>query len=340
MKIGTGAGNMVQSYHLAELRDGRMDIRLEQALNALAAQYELTALTRDAKTISENYRLRTGAGKRLLTREGEAAAYAASRMPATFAAAQQALSWALDCVDVEIESLLDCGAGTGAVTWAADSLLELESFTCLEREAAMRTVGGELMRAGEGALQSAVWQEWDAVSGSALPKADLVCEGYMIGELSEENRLPAAQRMYEAAGKMALFIEPGTPQGFANLAAVRKHLAGLGAYVAAPCPAGTKECPMAGEDWCHFTVRVQRTKLHKQLKGGDAPYEDEKFCFLALTKEPPKAACAARVLRHPQIGPGRIALTLCENGSVQNRVVTKKDPLWKRARKIGAGDAI
>ena len=97
---------------------------------------------------------------------------------------------------------------------------------------------------------------------------------------------------------------------------------------------------MAGEDWCHFTVRVQRTKLHKQLKGGDAPYEDEKFCFLALTKEPPKAACAARVLRHPQIGPGRIVLTLCENGGVQNRVVTKKDPLWKRARKIGAGDAL
>ena len=74
MKIGTGAGNMVQSYHLAELRDVRMDIRLEQALNALAAQYELTALTRDAKTISENYRLRTGAGKRLLTRVSATAA--------------------------------------------------------------------------------------------------------------------------------------------------------------------------------------------------------------------------------------------------------------------------
>lgn len=317
-----------------------MDIRLEQALNALAAKHELTALTRDAKTISENYRLRTGEGKRLLTREGEAAAYAASRMPATFAAAQQALSWALDCVDVEIDSLLDCGAGTGAVTWAADSLLELKNVTCLEREAAMRAVGGELMRMGEGVLQSVVWQEWDAVSGSTLPKADLVCEGYMIGELSEENRLPAARRIYEAANKMALFIEPGTPQGFANLAAVRSHLAGLGAHVAAPCPAGTKDCPMTGEDWCHFTVRLQRSKLHKQLKGGDAPYEDEKFCFLALTKESPKAACAARVLRHPQIGPGRIVLTLCENGGVQNRVVTKKDPLWKRARKIGAGDAL
>ena len=317
-----------------------MDARLEQAMAQLAAQYELTALTRDAKTISENYRLRTGAGKRLLTREGEAAAYAASRMPATFAAAQQALSWALDCAGLQIHTLLDCGAGTGAVTWAADSLLELEEVTCLEREAAMRTVGSTLMQSGDGALAAAVWQEWDALSAGELSRADLVCEGYMLGELSESDRLPAAQRMFAAADKMALFIEPGTPQGFANLAAVRRHLAGQGAHVAAPCPAGARECPMAGEDWCHFTVRVQRTKLHKQLKGGDAPYEDEKFCFLALTKEPPEAACCARVLRHPQIAPGRITLTLCEGGSVKNRAVTKKDPLWKRARKIGTGDTI
>ena len=317
-----------------------MDVRIEQALTELAAQYELSALTKDAKTISENYRLRTGAGKRLLTREGEAAAYAASRMPATFAAAQQALKWALDCTDLYISSLLDCGAGTGAVSWAADSLLALERVTCLEREAAMRTVGGMLMRAGEGALKEAVWQEWDALSSAGLPKADLVCEGYMLGEMSENDRLPAAERLFAAAEKMALFIEPGTPQGFANLAAVRKHLAGLGAHVAAPCPADTKDCPMAGEDWCHFTVRVQRTRLHKQLKGGDAPYEDEKFCFLALTKEAPEAACRARVLRHPQIAPGRITLTLCEGGGVKNRAVTKKDPLWKRARKIGAGDAL
>jgi len=317
-----------------------MDARLEQALTQLAAQHELTALTRDAKAISENYRMRTGAGKRLLTREGEAAAYAASRMPATFAAAQQALLWALDCAGVKIASLLDCGAGTGAVSWAADSLLELERVTCLEREAAMRTVGSALMRAGEGALAAAAWQEWDALSEGELPRADLVCEGYMLGELSESDRLPAAERLFAAADKMALFIEPGTPQGYANLAAVRKHLAGQGAHVAAPCPAGTQDCPMAGEDWCHFTVRVQRTKLHKQLKGGDAPYEDEKFCFLALTKEAPEAACGARVLRHPLIAPGRITLTLCESGAVQNRVVTKKDPLWKQARKIHAGDSL
>ena len=317
-----------------------MDTRLEAALTSLAQEYEYDELLRDAQTISENYRLRTGAGKRLLTREGEAAAYAMARMPATVAAAKTALAWALEAAGVEIASLLDCGAGTGAVSFAADELLELEAITCLEREVAMRTIGAELMEAVGGAPSAACWQEWDALSKNALPKADLVCEGYMLGELSGEYRLPVAERLFAASEKMALFIEPGTPQGFANLAAVRAHLAGLGAHVAAPCPAGTDGCPMTGEDWCHFTVRVQRTRLHKLLKGGEAPYEDEKFCFLALTKEPPKAPCTARVLRHPQIAPGRITLTLCENGGQKSRVVTKKDPLWKRARKIGAGESI
>ena len=97
---------------------------------------------------------------------------------------------------------------------------------------------------------------------------------------------------------------------------------------------------MAEGDWCHFAVRVQRTKLHKQLKGGDVPYEDEKYAYLALTRQQPAASCAARVLRHPLIAPGKITLTLCEGGEKKLRAVTKKDPLWKRARKIGAGDAI
>ena len=310
----------------------------ETALETLLEGYRQDALSRDAQKISENYRLRTGDGKRLLTQEGEAAAYAASRMPATYAAARAALAWALEAGGIAPDTLLDCGAGTGAASFAAGSLLELKAVTCLEREAAMRAVGARLC--ADGGMPQALWQEWDAVSAQPLPKADLVCEGYMLGELREDMRLPAAQRMFDAAQQMALFIEPGTPQGFANLAAVRAHLTARGAYVAAPCPSGAKACPMAQGDWCHFTVRVQRSRLHKALKGGQAPYEDEKFAFLALMKQPPAAPCAARVLRHPQIAPGKITLTLCEAGGICQRAVTKKDPLWKRARKIGAGDSI
>lgn len=297
-------------------------------------------LARDAQAISENYRLRTGQGDRLLTTRGEAAAYAAARMPATFAAAREALARALEASGLEIRTVLDCGAGTGAVSWAAAELVDPARITCLEREEAMRSVGSALMRAGGGALMQAVWADCDLTREEPLPRADLVAEGYMLGELREDLRLPVAGRLWEAAEKMLLLIEPGTPQGFANLAAVRDHLAGLGAQVAAPCPAGALRCPMADGDWCHFAVRVQRTRLHKALKGGDAPYEDEKFCYLALTREAPKAPCAARVLRHPAIAPGRITLTLCEGGEKRLRTVTKKDPLWKRARKIGAGDRV
>lgn len=313
---------------------------LSLALEALVTGQDSARLERDARTISENYRLRTGTGSRLLTKESEAAAYAAARMPATFAAAQAALKESLAAADLgmKIRSVVDCGAGTGAATWAAAQLLNLERVTCLEREEAMRAVGSRLMR--EGGMPHAVWTGCDLTDSAPLPKGDLVIEGYMLGELREDMRLPVAEKLWQAAERMLVLIEPGTPQGFANLAAVRARLTALGAHVAAPCPAGSTVCPMAGEDWCHFAVRVQRTKLHKALKGGDAPYEDEKFCYLALTREKPEAACSARVLRHPLIAPGRITLTLCEDGEKKLQIVTKKDPLWKRARKIGAGECV
>lgn len=313
---------------------------LTNALEQVLSGRNTAQLERDAKAISENYRLRTGEGRRLLTREGEAAAYAAARMPATFAAAQEAMAHALEASGLAPRTLLDCGAGTGAATWAAASLLELDHVICLEREEAMRSVGGMLMRAGEGALERAVWESCDLTDARPLPAAELVVEGYMLGELDTRMRPVVAEKLWNACSQMLVLIEPGTPQGFANLAAVRAQLTALGAHVAAPCPAGSLVCPMTGEDWCHFAVRVQRTKLHKALKGGDAPYEDEKFCYLALTREEPKDACTARVLRHPLIAPGRITLTLCEGGEKKLRAVTKKDALWKRARKIGAGDTL
>ena len=313
---------------------------LTAALEQITDAYDGAGLERDAKTISENYRMRTGKGERLLTKEREAAAYAASRMPATFAAARAALEEALAAAPCEAHTLLDCGAGTGAASWAAQELLNLDAITCLEREAAMRSVGSRLMAQGGGALPDARWENWDVTEDKPLPQADLVIEGYMLGELREEHRLAAARRLFAAAGKMLVLVEPGTPQGYANLAAVRADLVSLGAHVAAPCPSGSACCPMREGDWCHFSVRVQRTKLHKALKGGDAPYEDEKYAYLALTKEPPAAPCAARVLRHPLIAPGKITLTLCSGGEKNMRAVTKKDPLWKRARKISAGERL
>ena len=91
----------------------------QSALEAVAADYTRGTLERDARAISEAYRLKTGEGKRLLTRESEAAAYALSRMPATVEAARAALAEALEASGLAPRTMLDCGAGTGAVTFAA-----------------------------------------------------------------------------------------------------------------------------------------------------------------------------------------------------------------------------
>lgn len=314
---------------------------LQRAAEALAEAYGRDALTRDARAISAAYRERTGHGERLLTREGEAAAYAAARMPATYGAASAALEQALAASGLAPRTLLDCGAGTGAMSFAADAQLSLAQVTCVEREAAMRSIGQRLMQeAGSPALAGAVWAACDLAADDPLPRAELVCEGYMLGELPQALRLPVASKLWQAAEQMLLLVEPGTPQGFANLRAVRTMLLEAGAYIAAPCPEGTRDCPMAEADWCHFVVRVPRTRLHKALKAGDAPYEDEKFAYLAATRTLPAAPCAARVLRHPQVASGRITLTLCGGGRAYARVVTKKDPLWKRARKAEAGEGI
>lgn len=316
-----------------------MTEELRTALAALTADCEEDALRRDAQALSERYRLRTGTGKRLLTGEREAAAYAAARMPATFEAIRAALAWSLDCAALSPRTLLDCGAGTGAASWAADSLLHLERITCMEREAAMRAVGQRLMASGSAALRGADWRDADLTADAPLPRAELVIEGYMLGELAGEARVPVARRLFDAAEQMAVFVEPGTPQGFENLRAVREALMAQGACVAAPCPAGCAACPMEAGDWCHFAVRLQRSRLQKALKGGEAPFEDEKFVYLAMMHEPPARPCTTRVLRHPQIAPGRITLTLCAAEGWTQCAVTKKDPLWKRARKLGAGDA-
>lgn len=310
-----------------------MPAGLRSKAEALAEGMDLQTLTREAAAVSEAYRTRTGEGKRLVTDDAGAAAYACARMPATYAAARRALS--CSCPEGEdFRTILDCGAGTGAMTLAALSLFAPDEATCLEREAAMRRVGEQLTA---DAVCPVRWAAFD-MRTDQLPRAELVMEGYMLGELAEEERVPAALRLWEAAERMLLLVEPGTPQGYRNLMAVRAALLERGAHTAAPC-AGDGACGITDSDWCHFSARVERTKLMKRLKGGDAPFEDEKFCFLALTREQ-RPAAEARILRHPQVDKGRVTLTLCTASGIETRSVTKKDPLWKRARKAQWGETI
>lgn len=312
---------------------------LTNAIQQLAAGYPMAQLKSAAQELSRRYRQETGQGKVLLSEDLQAAAYALARMPATFGAVAAALGYALEATGFEAKTLLDAGAGTGAACWAADALLPLEQATCLEREGAMRRLGQQLMQGGSGALQEAEWMAADLTDGAPLPKAELVVASYVLGELSPAARIAALQKLWEAAEGMLLIIEPGTPAAFAQIELARQILVGQGAHIAAPCP-HEQPCRLTGQDWCHFACRVPRSRLHKQLKGGDAPYEDEKFSYLALARF---EVChnKSRILRHPQVAKGQIGLTLCGAQDNQSVLIKKKDgALFKAARKAKCGDAI
>lgn len=311
---------------------------LKAAIEERCAAHPTGDLIAAARNISERYRNESGHGKRLLTQDVEALSYAVVRMPATFGAVSAALSHTLDCFDAPIANVLDVGAGTGAATWAVHEALDGEaSFTCLEREDAMIRLGSALMAEDE-ALSRAQWVRHDLAAASVPQKADLVIASYALNELSEEKRAEVLRNLWDCAGKLLVIIEPGTPVGFAQLRKARETLIAQGGHVVAPC-VHQGECLLPADDWCQFTARVARSRLHKLLKGGDVPYEDEKFSYLAVAKEAATPA-EARILRHPQKESGRITLRLCTAEGVQDKVVTKKQgELFKRARKADSGDA-
>ena len=108
-----------------------------------------------------------------------------------------------------------------------------------------------------------------------------------------------------------MIVEPGTPDGYTRVIEARDRLIDAGFRVAAPCP-HSAACPIVpGEDWCHFSARVSRSSLHRQVKGGSLPYEDEKFSYVAAARFPATPA-PSRVVRRPQIRKGQVLLDLCE----------------------------
>jgi ribosomal protein RSM22 (predicted rRNA methylase) len=120
---------------------------------------------------------------------------------------------------------------------------------------------------------------------------------------------------------------------------LRAQLIASGAHVAAPCPHDDK-CPLQGPDWCHFTQRLPRSQAHRQIKGAELPFEDEKFSYVALSRTP-VAARPARVLAQPAVSKVEISAKLCTpDGLITARVPRRARQDYARARRWRWGDAV
>lgn len=306
---------------------------IEQELSTVS----FSALSAAASELSDRYR-RQRKTDRFITTDAHRLAYLAVRMPATFAAVGKAL--AQFGGNIQPESLLDLGAGTGAAAWAAAEAFDsLRQFTLIEQDRGLIELGRKLGQQSE-VLQVAEWRVANLNSLAEFPPHDLVICSYSLGEIEPAAARKILHAAWLAAKQVLILIEPGTMKGFATVRAARDQLIEAGAFLLAPCP-HSGACPMPTDesDWCHFAARFDRTSLHRRLKGGSLGYEDEKFSYIAASKQPGLSA-AARVIRHPLRQPGFTQLQLCTPEGLQTISITKRDKdAWKRARKVDWGDS-
>ncbi len=299
---------------------------LRAAIDALARQFPTTELTAAARRLSDAYR-RNGGYR--IDSPVEAAAYAASRMPATFAA----ISVALREIDFKVDSILDLGGGTGATAWAARSVFGDQVQVCtVEPNGHLRAVGEKLQ------CDEVDWRSGDYRNLSGLAEHDLVVFGYSLGEVPPGVALEVVERAYLLAKQGLVIVEPGTVSSFGFFLRARRRLIDLGATIAAPCP-HQGDCPLPSGDWCHFAARLDRSKLHKLLKGGDLGYEDEKFTYLIALRQPPPARPPfCRILRHPFVEPRTVTMKLCQPAGLAEVTVRAADKAgFKAARKADWG---
>jgi len=292
-----------------------------------------------AARISRTYR--EGGGSGAIKSATDALAYALARMPATYAAVIASLN-ALREVrpDFAPKSLLDVGAGPGTATWAAaEAFSSLQDFVLLDVNDALRALALDLA-AGSARLRGMSYQRGEARAALAdAQDADLVVASYMIGEMSEAERNALAGLLWDKTRDTLLIVEPGTPAGYARIIALRAQLISAGAHVAAPCP-HDGNCPLAALDWCHFTQRLPRSRAHKQIKGAELPFEDEKFSYLALTRTP-LARHPARVLAQPVATKIEVTAKLCTaDGLVIAKVPHRAKTDYTRAKRWRWGDAV
>ena len=89
-----------------------------------------------------------------------------------------------------------------------------------------------------------------------------------------------------------------------------------------------------------YAVDSYNNVVHKFVKDADVPYEDEKFSYIAISREKIDNS-GARILRHPNISSGFIKVKLCNNGNIEEKTITKKEKdLFKRVKKLKCGDLI
>lgn len=312
----------------------RLPDSLQQAIEQECAPFTHEALRQASLRLSAQYRERASSIPSF--QQGAArAAYLAVRMPATYAAIHSVLLECSKRMCHPPESFVDLGAGPGTGSWAAAALFpSLTSLALIEESRPMAEIGQRLSSASESPLlRNAKWHCQSLQE--ELPSADLALLSYVIAELSSSHTEQLLERLWNRVSTIVI-LEPGTPAGYRRILQIRDWALAKDAHLIAPCP-HRLACPMGSPDWCHFPARVERTRMHKFLKGASLGYEDEKFSYLAFGKNPAQIP-QGRIVGPLKKGSGFVQFPLCTEGKLEIRGVSRKQESYRSARDAEWGD--
>jgi ribosomal protein RSM22 (predicted rRNA methylase) len=322
------------------MMDADLPADLRRGLEHLTLGRSHRALAQRAAALSQHYRAGGRSADAIRDRD-DALAYALTRLPATYAAVAAALSAVARArPGFAPRTLIDIGAGPGTAAWAAaQGFPTIAEVHLVDDNPPMQALARALLAASEqAALRNAAYATGTLADVSAGP-ADLVIASYFIGELVPDTLARAADGLWSRADAMLVVIEPGTPAGFARIRDLRARLIAAGAHVAAPCPHDAA-CPIVAPDWCHFARRLARSRSHQRTKDAALAYEDEKFSYVALTREAGEHF-DARVLARPRVGKSGIAAKLCTVDGIITETTSRRDRARYKARtRWRWGDAV
>jgi ribosomal protein RSM22 (predicted rRNA methylase) len=318
-----------------------LPLLLRRAVDRALSGIPLDELAATAAVLSQRYREERRDGKTHVASDRDALAYLAVRLPATYAAVRASFAAVAEArPDFAPKSALDIGAGPGTALWAATECWpELADVLLVEASPVFRAFGEQL--AAEMQQVRMTWRTSDvATDGIHGEPSDLVTLAYVLNEIAPEDQSLVVERLWRLAADTFVIVEPGTPAGWERILAARRQLIEAGAHVIAPCP-HANACPLQPPDWCHFARRVARSRLHRQAKGADVPWEDEKFSYVAVSRTW-AAAAGARVIARPRKASGRVTLKLCRpDGSAAEQLFSRRDgALFRRASRSDWGSSL
>lgn len=349
-----------------------LNLYLNDLSESVSASSDLKQLRAQSELVRERYRDKRSSGKDLeIQDQGEAGAYLAWRWPVTAMVIHEVMGRLKEVwPDFSPKSVMDLGAGPAVSTLpVALHFSEIEDYLLWEEQSTMVEAGNLVLNEMKGRLPTAMkihWRKGDFLK-TDLPASELILASYAVNELSNMETKRFCRSLADSAARAVVLIVPGTPEHFKALTSIRNDLLEQGFSIVAPCTF-TGPCKMEGkEDWCHFFVRVQRSKLLRQLKSAELSYEDEKFSYLILRRDEPSAldfamqdptggnqsvdnfkgskneiVAAARIIRHPIINKGYREVSLCQSRGITNVRFTKgrHKEIYRELKRKGWGDLL